>query len=424
MKNTVEMRQERAALVKQARAILDAAEAEKRDLTAEEQQQYDRIMEDVDKRLKEIEREERQQKIETGLQSPADPEHRATLEPEKRGNLRPIATPEYREAFLSFVRFGKEGLQPGQQQLLTENRYFNSTAEQRALSAITGSAGGYTVPQDFYARMIEAAKPWGGMREVGCTVINTDTGNDLPIPMNNDTSNIGEIVSESAAVTEQDTVFTQKILKAHKYSSKKVLVPLELLQDSFFDIEAWLANILGVRIGRITNLHFTTGSGVDQPQGVVTGASEGKVGATGQTTSVTYDDLIDLEHSVNRAYRRSPACGWMFADTTLKAIKKLKDSQQRPLWQPGLEVREPDTIMGYRYTVNDDVPAMAASAKSILFGDFSNYFIRDVMAVTLFRMGEKYIENGQIGFLCFSRHDGGLVDAGLAPVKYYQNSAT
>lgn len=423
MRNTIEMRQERAALVREARAILDKAEAENRELTAEESQRYDRIMEDVDKRLKEIEREERLQGVESGLAAPVDPERRAALEPENRGDIRPIATKEYREAYMSFLRYGDGGLNPEQRQLLAANRD-PLLIEQRALSAVTGSAGGYTVPQGFYARMIEAAQPWGGMREAGCTVITTDSGNSLPIPTNNDTSNIGEIVAENAPAAGQDVVFGQKILKAYKYSSKTVLVPIELLQDTFFDIEGWLANILGIRIGRITNQHFTTGSGTDQPQGVITGATEGKAGSTGQTTSVTYDDLVDLEHSVNRAYRRSPNCGWMFADSTLKALKKLKDGQQRPLWQPGLDVREPDTIMGYRYTVNDDVPAMAANAKSILFGDFSNYFIRDVMAVTLYRIGEKYIESGQIGFLCFSRHDGGLVDAGLAPIKYYKNSAS
>lgn len=199
------------------------------------------------------------------------------------------------------------------------------------------------------------------------------------------------------------------------------LIPIELLQDSAFDIESYIRNVIQTRIGRITNQHFTTGTGTSQPTGVVTNATLGKTGATGQTTSITYDDLIDLIHSIDPAYRVAGS-EFMFNDSTLKALRKLKDTQGLPIWQPGLTQGEPDRILGFKYTINQDVATMAANAKSILFGDFSKFFIRDVMDLSIFRMGEKYIDAGQVGFVAFSRHDSTLVDT--SAIKYYANSAT
>ena len=146
------------------------------------------------------------------------------------------------------------------------------------------------------------------------------------------------------------------------------------------------------------------------------------VGQVGQTTSVIYEDLVDLEHSVDPAYRAEAE--FMFHDDTLKVLKKLKDADGRPLWLPGVAVREPDTILGYNYVINQDMPIMAANAKSILFGDFSKYMIRDVMDLMLLRLVERYADFAQVGFIAFSRHDGDLLDAGTNPIKHYANSAT
>jgi HK97 family phage major capsid protein len=114
----------------------------------------------------------------------------------------------------------------------------------------------------------------------------------------------------------------------------------------------------------------------------------------------------------------------MFKDLTLAALKKLKDSQNRPLWLPGIATREPDTILGKRFVVNQDIATMAANAKSVLFGDFSKYIIRDVTQVVMLRLIERYAEFGQVAFLIFTRHDGNLLDAGTDPIKHYANSAT
>ena len=155
-----------------------------------------------------------------------------------------------------------------------------------------------------------------------------------------------------------------------------------------------------------------------------TGIRGGRILADGTPV----DDLVDLEHSVNRAYRMAKKCGWMMADSSLKVVRKIKDGQSRPIFVPGYETGvpggAPDTLLGRPITINDDVAAMAANAKSILFGDFRKYVIRRVMDLTMFRMTDSaFTLNGQVGFVAFMRMGGNLIDAGGA-VKYYANSAT
>ncbi|ASS64671.1 phage major capsid protein [Paenibacillus sp. RUD330] len=406
----IEMRQDRAKLWEQAKGLHDKATSEKRGFDAAEQEQYDKLMAESDRLKATIDREER------FIQEQAELESRATQPPAAGGaesrSKKAIETEEYRSAFFDMMS-GRE--------ITSEQR--SMLQEHRALSTSTSAPGaGYTVPQGFYNGLIEAMKWYGGMRQSRATVLRTASGNPLPIPNVDDTGNKAVIVAENAAAgLGPDPSFGQKVLGAYKYSSKTILISIELLQDSAFDLEAYLRRAIAERFGRGTNEHFTVGTGVGQPQGAVTGAAQGKVGATGQTTSITVDDLIDLEHSVDPAYRG--VSQFMFADSSLKAIKKLKDNTGRLLWVPGVALNQPDSILNYSYIINSDMPAMAANAKSVLFGDFSKYFIRDVMDVTIIRMAEKYAESGQVGFIAFSRHDGALQDAG-GPLKYYANSAT
>ncbi|WP_035430869.1 phage major capsid protein [Bacillus sp. UNC322MFChir4.1] len=420
MAKIVELLQKRANLWEQAKGIHDKSVEEQRSLTGEEQQEYDRITKEMDGLTETINREKRMEEQRAQMEQAAFEKREQATNNSERREQAPLDTEEYREAFNGWLKFGAQELSEEQRSILNAGR---QTLETRALSAVTGAAGGFTVPQGFYNQIIQAMKPFGGMRQSRATVLRTAAGNDLPIPMNDDTSNMGAIVGENAAAgNATDPVFAQKILKAYKYTSKTFLIPIELLQDSAFDVEAYIRQKITERIGRILNLHFTTGTGSSQPRGVVTDAVLGKTGATGQTTSITYDDLVDLQHSVNPLYRTNGE--WMFNDNTLKAIRKLKDSTGAPLWQPGLVASEPDKILGKPYIINTDMADMAANAKSILFGDFANYFIRDVMDLMIVRISEKYIESGQIGFVAFSRQDGFLVDAGQGPIKYYANSAT
>lgn len=306
----------------------------------------------------------------------------------------------------------------------------NVSAEQavairNAMSTTTPAEGGYTVPAEVATMVVDALKAFGGMRDVAELIL-TESGTALGYPTSDGTAEVGEIVAENAAAAAGDITFGTAALNPYKYSSKKIALPVELIQDSAIDVVQFVINRLVTRLGRITNQHLTVGTGSGQPFGVMARASAGKVGTTGQTLTVIHDDLIDLVHSVNSAYRRNAR--FMLADSSVKVIRKIKDTAGRPIFTPsyeaGMAAGIPDTLLGYPMTVNDDVAAMAANAKSIGFGDFSQYKIRDVRnSFSVRRFDDSaFALNGQVGFCGWQRTGGNLMDT--AAVKYYQNSAT
>lgn len=294
------------------------------------------------------------------------------------------------------------------------------------MSTTTDSQGGYTVPTTVAVSILDALKEYGGMRAVGgAEIIRTAGGETMNFPTSDGTTEVGEIVAQNTSATSADATFGVKSLDVYKYSSKIVTVPWELLQDSSADIEGFVRNRLLVRLGRITNTHFTTGTGSSQPNGLITAASVGVTGAVAATAAITYDNLIDLEHSVDPAYRRNAR--WMFSDDMLKMIRKVKDENGRPIFVPGYEQGNPggapDRLLNRDIIINQDIAVPAVSAVSIAFGDFSYYKIRDVMAVTLFRFTDSvYTSKGQVGFLAWMRSGGNLVDVGGA-VKTFKHGA-
>jgi len=294
------------------------------------------------------------------------------------------------------------------------------------MSTTTSSEGGYTVQTEVAAQIADALAAFGGMRSVA-DVIRTENGAQIDYPTSDGTTETGELIGENAAATDADIAFGTKALATYKYSSKVVTVPFELLQDSNIDMDAFVANRLAQRVGRITNTQFTTGTGTGQPNGVVTASGVGKTGTTGQTATIIFDDLIDLLHSVDPAYREMNNCRFMMNDSSLKIIRKLKDSSGRPIFLPGYDgLAGPmaDTLLGHEIQINQAVAAMAANAKSVLFGDFKKYTVRDVMDYTLFRFTDSaYAKKGQVGFLMWARAGGQMTDVGGA-IKHYANSAT
>lgn len=297
-------------------------------------------------------------------------------------------------------------------------------AVRNTMSTTTDSEGGYTVPTTVATSILDALKAYGGMR-AAAEVIRTASGEAMNFPTSDGTSEVGELVGENASATDADVSFGVKGLPVYKYSSKVVTVPWELLQDSSADIEGFVRNRLQVRLGRITNQHFTKGTGSGQPNGLFTAAGVGVTGAVSATAAITYDNLVDLEHSVDPAYRSNAK--WMFHDDMLKLIRKLKDDSGRPIFVPGYEQGNPggapDRLLNRDIIINQDVASPAASAVSIAFGDFSYYKIRDVMAVTLFRFTDSaYTKKGQVGFLAWMRSGGNLVDVGGA-VKTFKHGA-
>lgn len=293
------------------------------------------------------------------------------------------------------------------------------------MSTTTGSEGGFAVQTEVARRIVDSLKAFGGMRAVADVVV-MEQGNPLSMPATDGTAEVGEQVAENTSASAADLVFSTVAVNCYKYGSKVVAVPIELLMDAAIDVEGQVNKRLVQRIGRITNQKFTTGTGSGEPGGAATRAALGKTGTTGQTTSVIVDDLIDLVHAVDPEYRKSPAVRFMMHDLSLRTIRKLKDSTGRPIFLPGydgLGGSMVDTLLGYQVQVNQDVATMAANAKSILFGDFGYYMIRDVLQMQLFRFTDsKYAEKGQVGFLMWARSGGNLLDT--AAVKHYANSAT
>lgn len=289
------------------------------------------------------------------------------------------------------------------------------------MSTTTPSEGGYTVPTEVATSIIDALKAFGGMRDAA-TIIPTSGGAPINFPTSDGTSEVGELLAQNTAAADADISFGVVGLPVYKFSSKVVTVPIELLQDTVVPIEPFVRGRLATRLARAMNIYFTTGTGSSQPSGIVTGLSAGKTGTTGQTISVTYDDLVDLVHSVDPAYRKLGS-KWMFHDTTLKALKKIKDTQGRPLWLPDVAGGDPSTILDYEFVINQDVAVMAANAKSILFGNLASYVIRDAMDVEMMRFTDSaYAKKGQVGFLAMCRSGG--VNTDVNAIKFYQNSAS
>ena len=414
MKSIQQLREQRTQAAAKARQMIDSIQSE--DWSADNTTAYDAIMADIDDIDSQINRH--QKLLDTEAANRTRVENRADNAAISIDNAQ--ANQEMETGiFNSFLRGGKGSLNNEQRDYLD-----NKKKIQGAMSTTTDAEGGYLVPDGFSGLLLEELKQFGGVRNVA-RILRTATGNTIEWPTVNATAQVGELLAENTTSNTLDVTFGVKSLDAYRYSSKDIAIPFELLQDNQIDLEGYIIKLLGERIARITNQHFTTGTGTGQPNGVVTASSEGKEGTATQTTTVIYDDLVDLIHSIDPAYRQTRGCNFMFHDSTLKALKKLKDSDGRPLWVPGLAVAEPDTILGYGYTINQDMAVMAASAKAILFGDFSSYIIRDVMDLTLFRMTDSaYTKLGQVGFLSMSRHDGDLMDSSGSVIKHFANPAS
>ncbi|MDB5380229.1 MAG: putative rane protein [Rubritepida sp.] len=400
------LRGDRGKLIINAREILNKA-----DCTPEQMAEADRMMGEADGLMTRIDGIEKADKMAADLA-----EAQAEVAGERgvpQGQVQQEAEAE-RRRIVAYIT--------GDQSKLTDDdRRVMAKRIQGAGAVGTPGAGGYTVAPEFMRDLLIAQKAFGGMRAAG-REIKTDTGVDLPWPTMDDTANVATIVAENTAgAAGTDLGFGSKTLKSWTYRSGYLPISIELLQDSAFDFDTLIRDALAGRFARGQNPHFTTGNGTTQPEGIITGAALGRTGTTGQTGSIITDDLIELEHSVDPAYRQGSS--FMMHDTSFKVVKKLKDAQNRPLFLPGFTVGAADTILGYPVRINQDMPVMAANAKSALFGNLSNYVIRDVLGLRVTRLNERFAENGQIAFIAFQRTDGRLVSA-ATPVRWYANSAT
>lgn len=407
-----QLREQRAILVEDNGKLLSKIEAEKDAARVKElEAEWDKRDADIVALTRQIERAERQEANERDMGEPLNERRSGRLQPTGQQENPEERQKAYRSALFSYLRGGHDNMEPEARAILRSG----FRTEQRDGMSTTNANGGYTIPTDLFRELQNSLLHFGGARQLA-TILTTNGGNPITVPTVDDTGNKAQIVGEGSSLTSpQEATWGTVTLNSFMYRSF-LPITLELMQDSAFDLEAWIMAQMSTRVARGTNVHFTTGNGTTQPKGFIPASSSGVTAAS--ATAVSYNDLIDLEHSVDPAYRQGPQVGFQFKDSTLKLVKKLVDGQSRPLWLPGLAVREPDTILGYKYVINQDMAAVQASNKSVAFGDWSKFWIRDVNQMLIVRANEKHIDQGMIGFYCFSRHDSDLMDAGTDPIKH------
>lgn len=412
-----EMQEKREKLVTQARAALDEiTKNTDESRSAELEARHDAIMVEFDALEARIKREERMASIEAASEQRSTARRPIGPDTEQRGEGGgDEPTIEYRHVFAK-VLCGAEvsELEPEERAIL---RAGVAKFEQRVQTVGTNSAGGYTVPTTLMTEIVRVMKDWGPMfDEDVARVLNTPSGNPMTLPTVDDTAKTPEAHTEGAALTDdggKDVELGQKVLNAYAFDTEFIQWSWELDMDSVFDMELLLASLLGERLARLGNKQLTTGTGSSAPNGIVTASTLGKTAAA--AAAIAADELIDLQHSVNAAYRRSPKCRWQFADTTLAAIRKLKDGDGNYLWQMGdVKVGAPDLLLGKPYSVNDDIAPIGAAAKAVIFGDHSKYFVRKVGPIVVGVLRERFWPN--LGIAGLMRFDGELADT--AAVKH------
>lgn len=379
-----------------AKTLLDAAAAENRDLTGEEEQSYQRMMADIDERSQKI------ADLQAAEARAAAIDAAVASAPEVRAEIR-VSAPETDSDIIRQLAMG-------------ERRSF--TFERRALNTSDDSA---IVPQSFYDVIQENLLYTGPFPDSNLfTVLNTASGEDIKVPVEA-TRPVGSAVAEGATIGTSEGTFSNVTLRAHKYGTL-VLVSRELIEDSGIDLVPFLGRQLGVALGTAINSALTLGTGTVEPAGISTSAGSGVTGGTAVSGAFTADNLIDLAHSIDTAYAMRPNVAWMMSRGTLGAVRKLKDNQGAYLYSPAATVGSPDTLLGYRIAENPYVASVATSAKSVLFGDMSSYHVRQVGGIEVVRSDEAYFTSDQVAFRALIRIDGALGQSGA--VKYFQGAAS
>jgi len=404
MKTSKELREERQRLFVQMQDLHKKASEEKRDLTTDESTQWDRMEADESRMTKEIERIERfeAREMENGAPAPA-----ATAD---------SRTKKQRDAedLLHYMN----------------GRADKMSAEGRAnVQTTTTTGGGYTIPVTLMSELEVAMLSYGGLLQAARRM-DTPTGEQINWPSSNDTAQKAYLVGQStSAVTSAEAlVFGTKALNAYKYTSGLIQVPNELLRDSNQNLPQILADFFAERMGRGLNYAATLGDGSSKPQGLFHTSNGAATFATGVAgTVITRDNIIDLIHSVDPAYRNAtkPNVGLMMNDATLKAIKKLNhgSADAAPLYQVSAIAGEAPTIEGYRFFINQDMASIGKGLRSLAFGDFSKFILRYTGAPRMLRTNERFMELDQAGFVLFQEFDSEYMNAGTDPIKVLLHNA-
>ena len=383
-----DMRAQRAKTWEQAKAFLDSRRNEKGILGAEDRATYERMEAEIVDLGAEIERQERIEAYERELNahvgSPITSRPETAAKGEKKGGR---ASDEYRQAFWNHLR-----------------RRENAPELRNALQVGTDSEGGYLVPDEFEHTLIEALEEENIFRSIA-RIIQTSSG-DRKIPIS---ASKGEAawIDEEGAYPESDDSFGQVSISAYKLGTI-IKVSEELINDSVFDIEGYIAREYARRIGAKEEAACFTGDGTGKPLGILASSGGAQVGVTAASAAaLSCDEVIDLYHALRSPYRKNAV--WLTNDSTIKALRKLKDGNGQYIWQPSLTAGTFDTILSRPVKTSSYMPEIAAGAKTLAFGDFSYYWIADRQGRTFKRLGELFAPTGQVGFLGSQRVDGRLI---------------
>lgn len=389
MSKILELREKRAKAWDAAKAFLDTKRGGDGLLSAEDTSTYDKMEADVVALGKEIERLERQSVIDAELS-------KATSNPitntpskgteEKTGR----ASAEYKRSFWNAMRTrAGEGLDP---------------VVKNALQIGTDTEGGYLVPDEFERNLVEALEEENIFRRLA-NVITTSSGDrKIPVVASKGTASW---IDEEGAIPESDDSFGQVSIGAYKLGTL-IKVSEELLNDSVFNLESYISREFARRIGNKEEESFFAGDGSGKPTGILAATGGAQLGVTtAGATAITLDEVLDLFYSLKAPYRNKAV--FVMNDSTVKAIRKLKDSQGQYLWQPSIQAGTPDTILNRPLYTSAYVPAIAAAAKTVAFGDFSYYWVADRQGRVFKRLNELYAATGQVGFIATQRVDGKLI---------------
>jgi HK97 family phage major capsid protein len=406
------LRERRANVWEQAKELADRAAEENRQFSGDEEGQWQQLnaeLDALDKRIKNV--------LDGELRAKETEDQFAKLEnkPVERGK-------ESRES-----AGGQESSELRRFLAGDGPRFFDVVPQGpvnfRALTVGTGTAGGDTVPTTFYERLVEHLIETSAIMQAGATMLNTASGETIQVPKTTSHSSAA-IVTEGAAIGTSDPTFGQISLGAYKYGTL-IQVSRELINDSGVDLEGYLARQTGRALGNAFGAHAITGTGTGQPRGVVTDATVGVTGATGVGGAPSPENLVDLFHSVIAPYRASQACRWIMNDTSVAAVRKIRDSGDTGnfLWQPGLQAGVPDTILGKPVLTDPNVAAIAVGASSIIFGDMSQFFVRLAGGVRFERSDDYAFNTDLTTFRALLRADAALVDL-TGAVKLFQGGAS
>ena len=396
-----ELRTKRATAWEAAKAFLDSHRNDKGVLSAEDDATYSRMESEITDLGKEISRMERLDAMDKDMSRATSTPLTAKPEAPKADTKVGRASDAYRDAFWNHARKR------------------DSYEIRNALQVGTDSEGGYLVPDTFEKKLITSLEEENVIRKHAHVFTTSNGSHKIPVVSSRGTA---AWVDEEGQIPESDDVFGQQLIGAHKISTL-IKVSEELLNDSAFDLESYFATEFARRIGNAEEAAFLSGNGSGKPTGILADVGGAEIGVTAASeTAITADELIDLFYSLKSPYRKKAI--WVLNDRTIKAIRKLKDSNGQYLWQPALHEGEFDTILGKRIYTSPYAPELGAGAKSIAFGDFSYYWIGDRQGVAFKRLNERYAETGQVGFLASKRVDGKLILPEAIKVLQQKGSAT